>query len=149
MHCNMLSPVEHALLQADVSWNRTDAVSCCVPTGASAQKTLPTLTCYSGGKGMAQAVKFTGIKEPLVCVRYQFKCSKGDTGCTPQEQASGVFRWSHTIVGVATCQQMMAYSKMPTPMYKQVLCCTTPLCNRPIDKAIKVTPGVLTMPISG
>jgi hypothetical protein len=120
-----------------------------VPAGATAQKTLPTLTCYNGSKGVAQAFKFTDIKEPLVCVRYQFMCSKGDLGCTPQEQAKRTFRWSHTITSASTCQYMTADSKTPKPMYKQVLCCTTPLCNRPVDKTTRVLPGMITTTISG
>jgi hypothetical protein len=82
------------------------------------------IKCYSGSTG---AVIKTEIDIPgdHVCVRYSFKCTANDNGCTPAEQTAGTTKTSFTTVASSTADQM----KLSPSVYVNLLVCKTDYCN--------------------
>jgi hypothetical protein len=63
----------------------------------------------------------------LVCVSYSFRCTKGDTACTAEEQASGALRTAYIVNTRQTCAEMQNMGQV----YMNVVCCGSNDCNAP------------------
>ena len=92
------------------------------------------LECYDGLSSPTPLVVLrTATAEQEICASYQFRCVANETDCTEEEIQNGeVYKWSY-VSGMPRelCRQLQVNAESSYPLYKNVTCCATDLCNKP------------------
>jgi hypothetical protein len=100
------------------------------------------LKCYAGLSPSLEKLSAVNTTTSLgqeitpateICTRYSFRCTDGDTACTPEEIAEAdVWKWQYTIIRAADCEQLTLMADASSDMYKNVTCCAEKHCQ-PLD----------------
>jgi hypothetical protein len=97
------------------------------------------LMCYADFQTYYGTPSLIVVKNPAddgACARYEYLCTKDDTGCKPAEV--GKFKWHYVPVGKGICEYLEEMQKQLSRT-RNVMCCTTDKCNAPDPKLDKVT----------
>jgi len=90
------------------------------------------IRCYEGYGNecmLGDDTKLCDGNQKCQCIKFRYKCSKVDFGCTPKERDTGALRWGMMIGGNTSCEIM----KKPSEEYHTVSCCSEEKCNKPAD----------------
>ena len=76
------------------------------------------------------------------CVRYEFTCAPDsvEASCTDEEKASGTIKLGYAFSAQADCSALT----MEPDKYRDILCCTTNLCNPPPTMTTNTPPSTTT-----